>query len=249
MIENLNRNQKPRENGITVMIDKGLTVTQIEELLDLSSNYIDYVKLGWGTGFITQNLDAKLSIYSSRNIPVFFGGTLFEYFYLVNKLDDYKKLLDDKKLCTMEISDGSVDIPLEDKVNLIKDFSKGFRVFSEVGSKDEQKVIPPYKWIEFMSAELDAGAEYVITESRESGTGGICRQSGELRYGLIDEVVTKIPPEKIIFEAPNKTLQAWFIKRFGSNVNLANIASDDIISTETLRLGLRGDTLMHFHGK
>ena len=188
----------------------------------------------------------KIAVYHQANIPVYFGGTLFEAFLVRGQFDDYRKVLDKYNLTLAEVSDGSIEIPHEKKCEYVNILSQQVTVLSEVGSKDVEKIIPPYKWIELMQAELDAGAWKVIGEARESGSVGLFRSTGEVRSGLVQEILTKIPYEKIIWEAPKKAQQAWFIKLIGSNVNLGNIASNDIIPLETLRLGLRGDTFNHF---
>ena len=241
------REDKPRKTGITLVLDKGFSTREIEDMIDSAGDYIDMVKIGWGTGLVTKKLKEKIDLLHDSKIPVLFGGTMFEYFFIRNEIDSFKKMLGEYKIDMVEISDGTVDILHEEKLDYIHKFSKNYTVMSEIGSKDPNVVIPPYKWIELMESELNAGSRYVVAEARESGKAGICRTSGELRYGLIDEIITKIAPEKIIFEAPSKGLQVWFIKKFGPNVNLGNITPDEIISLETLRLGLRGDTLLHFY--
>lgn len=240
------RPAKPRERGLTHMLDKGLSVRQAEDVLSVAAEYIDVAKLGWGTAAITPELQRKLDVYQSADIPVYFGGTLFEAFFLRNQLDTYRRLLDDLNVEYLEISDGSVSMAQEEKLDAIRTFAKDFRVLSEVGSKDANNIMPPYKWVEYIQAELEAGSWKVICESRESGTAGLFRPNGEIRSGLVDEIVARVNPKDIIFEAPNKMQQVWFIKHQGANVNLGNIAPQEIIPVETLRLGLRGDTLFTF---
>lgn len=195
---------------------------------------------------MTPNLKEKLEIYRQAGIPFYFGGTLFEAFVIRNQFDDYRKVLDKYDMPLAEVSDGSIEIPHEEKCNYVSQLAKQVKVLSEVGSKDVEKIIPPYKWIELMQAELDAGAWKVIGEARESGTVGLFRSSGEVRSGLVQEILTKIPSEKILWEAPQKPQQVWFIKLCGANVNLGNIAPHEVIPLETIRLGLRGDTFNHF---
>ncbi len=241
------RTIKPRKNGLTIVMDKGLPIREVEDLLYISGEHIDYVKLGWGTAMVTGHLSEKIEVYRNAGIPVFFGGTLFEYYYVRSEMDEYRKLLAKYKMKIIEISNGTIEIPQKEKNNYIKDFSKDYKVISEVGSKDEHSSIPGKKWLEYMMAELESGSEYVIAEARESGKGGICTGSGELRCSLVFDIIDALPCERIIFEAPKRDMQIWLIKKLGENVNLANIATNDVIPLETLRLGLRSDTLLHFH--
>lgn len=240
------RNLKPRESGLTMMMDKGMSIRQVEDCLSVAENYIDIVKLGWGTSYVTPNLAEKIEVYQKAGIPVYFGGTLFEAFLVRGQFDDYRRILDKYKIFHAEVSDGTIELEHELKCHFIYELSKDFVVLSEVGSKDEEKIIPPYQWIELMDAELKAGAWKVIGEARESGNVGLFRASGEVRQGLVDEILTAIPSEKIIWEAPKKAQQAWFVKLCGPNVNLGNIAAEEIIPLETIRLGLRGDTFSYF---
>jgi phosphosulfolactate synthase len=237
---------KPRDVGFTMAMDKGLSNREVEDFIDSSGEYVDIVKLGWATSFVTNNLKDKLAIYKDAGIPVYFGGTLFEAFIIRNQFDDYRKLLDKYDLQFAEVSDGSIELPHDIKCEYIRKLTDQVTVLSEVGSKDEDKIIPPYQWISLMQAELDAGAWKVIGESREAGNVGLFRASGEVRSGLVQEILTKIPFEKIIWEAPQKSQQVYFIKLIGANVNLGNIAPNEIIPLETIRLGLRGDTFHHF---
>ncbi|MCB9261233.1 MAG: phosphosulfolactate synthase [Flavobacteriales bacterium] len=240
------RTEKPRESGMTMVMDKGMSLREVEDFLSVSSNYVDLVKLGFGTSMVTPNLDQKIKLYKEANIPVYFGGTLFEAFVIRGLVDDYMKLLDKFGLTHAEVSDGSIEISEEEKCGYIEKLAKNFTVLSEVGSKDADKIIPPYKWIAMMKAELEAGAWKVIAEARESGTVGIFRKSGEVRSGLVEEILTQIPQEKILWEAPNKVQQVWFIELYGSNISLGNIAPNEVIPLETLRIGLRGDTFSFF---
>jgi phosphosulfolactate synthase len=240
------RPHKPRDSGFTMAMDKGLSIRETEDFLSMCADYVDIVKLGWGTSFVTPNLDKKLDVYKSAGIPTYFGGTLFEAFIVRGQFDDYCRILDKYKLGYAEVSDGSIELNHDFKLEYIRKLAKNFTVLSEVGSKDAEKIIPPYKWIELMQSELDAGAWKVIGEARESGNVGLFRSSGEVRSGLVEEILTKIPFEKIIWEAPQKAQQVWFIKLLGPNVNLGNIAPNEIIPLETIRLGLRGDTFHDF---
>lgn len=240
------RTAKPRSRGITMIMDKGLSLRQVEDFIEVGGQYTDLVKLGWATSFVTPNLDEKLRLYREAGIPVYFGGTLFEAFVVRNQFDDYRRTLNKYQMEYAEVSDGSIEISHEEKCEYIRTLSEQVTVISEVGSKDTTKIFAPYKWIQLMSAEIEAGAWKVIAEARESGNVGIYRDSGEVRQGLIDEILTQIPEEKIIWEAPQKAQQVWFIKLVGANVNLGNIAPAEIIPLETLRLGIRSDTFDHF---
>ncbi len=234
---------KPRREGLTHVLDKGLGLRDIEGLFDTAGAYVDIVKLGWGTAYVTSNLREKVALYQSLQAPVVCGGTLFEAAYARGSLDGFKRWLAEHRFSHVEISDGTVDIPRERKLELIADFARDFVVLSEVGSKDEATVYPPYQWVEWIAEELAAGAWKVITEGRETGTAGIYRPTGEMRTGLVDEIAHEIDVRDLIFEAPTKGAQAWFVKHFGPNVNLGNIPPEEVIPLETLRLGLRGDTL------
>jgi len=240
------RTQKPRNSGITMMMDKGLSLRQVEDFIEVAGSYTDIVKLGWATSYVTPNLDKKLQIYKEAGIPVYFGGTLFEAMLVRGQFDDYRRLLDKYDLKYAEVSDGSIEIPHEAKCSYISQLAQQVTVISEVGSKDIQKIFAPYKWIQLMKAEIEAGSWKVIAEARESGNVGIYRDSGEVRQGLVDEILTQIPEETIIWEAPQKAQQVWFIKLIGANVSLGNIAPADVIPLETLRLGIRSDTFDHF---
>lgn len=241
------RTAKPRNKGITLALDKGYSIRQAEDFCEVASGYTDLVKLGWGTSFVTNNLNEKLAVYKNYKIPVYFGGTLFEAYVLRNQLDDYIKLLQDFHIEYVEVSNGTIWLSNERKNDIIRDLSKEFTVLSEVGSKNPDDIIPPYKWVNMIKSELESGAWKVICEARESGTVGVFRPNGEIRSGLIDEIADQIPVEHLIFEAPLKEQQVWFIKKFGSNVNLGNIQPCEVISLETLRLGLRSDTLFDFY--
>jgi phosphosulfolactate synthase len=234
---------KPRENGLTHVMDKGLNIRDIEGMFDTAGDFVDIVKLGWGTSYVTNNLEKKIALYRSFETPVVCGGTLFEAVYAKGKLDEFKAWLTEHRFAHVEISDGTIDIPRDEKLELIRDFARDFTVLSEVGSKDSDVVYAPYPWVEWIKEELEAGSWKVITEAREGGTAGIFRKDGDMRTGLIDEIVHGVPVDDLIFEAPTKASQAWFVKQLGPNVNLGNIPPDEVIPLETLRLGLRGDTL------
>jgi phosphosulfolactate synthase len=228
-------------HGLTHVLDKGLGPRAWEDILEVAGDHISIVKLGWGTAAVTKNLDRKLAVL--REKPVVIGGTFFEVVYAQDKLDDYKQWLRDLGLSHVEISDGSVDIPRERKLELIADFARDFTVLSEVGSKDSSVDYTADQWVQWLQEELEAGAWKVITEARESGTAGIFDSAGGMRTELIGEIAMTVGPANVVFEAPTKSAQAWFIKQFGPSVNLGNIPPDEVIPLETLRRGLRGDTL------
>ena len=236
------RTIKPRMSGITMVMDKGLSTEEARNLMSVGHPHIDVVKLGFGTAFVTPNLKEKLAVYREYDMPVYFGGTLFEAFLIRNQFEDYIAVCKEFGVSYMEVSDGSITIPHAEKCGYIEKLSKHGVVLSEVGSKDAAHIIPPYKWIELMSAELSAGAAYVIAEAREAGNVGIYRGSGEVREGLVQEILTQIPAEKILWEAPQKAQQLYFLELIGCNVNLGNIAPSEIIALEAMRIGLRGDT-------
>ena len=230
-----------RDGGLTHVLDKGLGPRGWEDVLEMSGDYIDIIKLGWGTSYVTKNLEKKLDVLKEK--PVVIGGTFFEVVYVKNQFDDYKRWLTSLGLTHVEISDGTIEIPRERKLELIADFARDFTVLSEVGSKDSEVVFAPYEWVEWIKEEKDAGAWKVITEAREGGTSGIFRSDGQMRTGLIAEIEHSVDFHDLVWEAPTKSSQAWFIKHFGPSVNLGNIPPEEVIALETLRLGLRGDTL------
>jgi phosphosulfolactate synthase len=236
------RNSKPRTAGITMVMDKGLSVEEAKNFFSVAGPHVDIVKLGFGTSFVTPNLEAKLEVYRSYNVPVYFGGTLFEAFLIRNQFEDYIAVCKNFGITMMEVSDGSITIPHAEKCGYIEKLTKHGIVLSEVGSKDAAHIIPPYKWIELMRAELNAGSSYVIAEAREAGNVGIYRGSGEVREGLVQEILTQIPGDKVIWEAPQKAQQLYFIELLGCNVNLGNIAPTEVLPLEAMRIGLRGDT-------
>ena len=241
------RTTKPRESGLTHELDKGYSLDQVRQFMTVAKDYVDIVKLGWGTAVVTPDLKEKIELYQSHGVPVCFGGTLFEVCLRQNKLDEYLETVRAYGMDCIEVSDGTIAMAEDDKIALLKRLTKEFKVLSEVGSKDVEVVIAPYKWVESIKRELDAGAWKVVTEGRESGTVGIYQPGGEVKEGLVDEIIQAVSAERLLFEAPVKSQQVWFIKQFGSNVNLGNIPPDEVVSVETLRLGVRGDTLLTFH--
>lgn len=241
------RTQRPRKYGLTMVMDKGLSVQEARNFCSVAAPHVDIVKLGFGTSFVTPNLREKIAVYQDEyDIPVYFGGTLFEAFLVRNQFEDYISVVKEYGIRYMEVSDGSVVIPHAEKCGYVEKLAKHGLVLSEVGSKDATNIMPPYKWIELMKAELAAGASYVIAEARESGTIGIYRDSGEVRQGLVQEILTQIPAEKIIWEAPRKDQQNYFLQLAGCNVNLGNIAPNEVIPLEAMRMGLRSETFQLF---
>jgi phosphosulfolactate synthase len=230
-----------RHVGLTHVIDKGLGPRGWEDVLEVAGDHISIVKLGWGTAYVTQNLEHKLDVLKDKRVVI--GGTFFEVVYAKDRLDDYKRWLNELGLTHVEISDGTIDIPRDRKLELIADFARDFTVLSEVGSKDSSVEYTVDEWATWLNEELAAGAWKVITEAREGGTAGIFDSSGGMRTELIRDIADRVGPANIVFEAPTKAAQAWFVKQFGPSVNLGNIPPEEVIPLETLRLGLRGDTL------
>jgi len=238
------RSHKPRSGGVTHVIDRGLSAADIDGMIEIAGEYVDIVKLGWGTALATGNLDGKLKRYRHHGIPVVLGGTLTELAISRGRLDELIAWVHELGLDYFEISDGTIALEHERKLELIERLAREFIVLSEVGSKDDTGAItPPYVWVQQMRAELAAGAWKVIAEGREGGTAGIFRPTGEIREGLIGEIVHEIAPGQILFDAPRKEQQVWFVRRFGPEVNLSNIPAGEVLALETLRLGLRSDTL------
>ncbi len=240
---------KPRESGLTMVIDRGTPLTYFGDLIRSNSQYIDFVKFGWGTSVIATDLERKIEILQSEGIDFYFGGTLFEKYLLQEKFDDFRLMCTHYGCQFVEVSNGTIDLSDADKAGYVNALSQDFRVISEVGSKDQvrSETMAPHRWIDYIRDDLDAGAVLVTLETRESGHSGICRPNGELRFGLIEEILTSgIDVDRLLFEAPTLDLQSYFVRRVGPNVNLANIAADDVISLETIRLGLRSETLLVF---
>jgi phosphosulfolactate synthase len=240
------RPSKPRKNGLTMVMDKGLGIKQAEQFIDASGDLVDIVKLGFGTSVVTKNLTAKIKLYKEAGFKVYLGGTLFEAFIIRGMFEDYIRFANKLKLDHAEVSDGSINMNHDDKCEYIRKLSKHFTVLSEVGSKEEGIIIHPNKWTSMMLKELEAGSWKVIAEARESGNVGIYHRNGTAHTMLINKIIAKVKPENILWEAPQKAQQVYFIKLFGANVNLGNIGFDEVIPLETLRLGLRGDTFFTF---
>lgn len=240
------RSVKPREDGVNMIMDKGLSMRQAEDLIEASGPLIDLLKLGFGTSYVTHNLKDKIKLYQKAKIKCYLGGTLFEAFIARGQFKDYRKLLDKLDLDAVEVSDGSINMSTKEKCGYISTLAKDRTVLSEVGSKEAGILISPAKWVRMMRDELDAGSWKVIAEARESGNVGIYRPSGHAHTALVNRILSKIPSKDILWEAPQKGQQVWFVKQIGANVNLGNIAPDDVIPLETLRLGLRGDTFFQY---
>ncbi len=228
------------------MIDRGLSVAEVDGLLEVAGDWVDIVKLGWGTALVSANLKPKLARYASHGVPVVLGGTLTELAIRQGRVEGLVAWLRELGLGHVEVSDGTIAVRPEVKSELIRELSQEFVVLSEVGSKDADFIMAPYVWVEQIERDLEAGAWKVIAEARESGTAGIYRADGEVRTGLIDEIVHAIDEERLIFEAPRREQQVWLLHKFGTECNLGNIAPDDVLSLETLRLGLRSDTVERF---
>jgi phosphosulfolactate synthase len=237
------RPPKPRERGLTHVLDRGLSLADVDGLIEVAGGSVDIVKLGWGTAVVTGNLQAKLARYAEHGIPVMLGGTLTEVALRQGRIEGLIAWLHELGLRHVEVSDGTITLAASAKRALIARLAKEFTVLSEVGSKDIDMIMAPYRWVEEIEAELEAGSWKVIAEAREAGNAGIYRADGEVRMGLIDEIVHAVDPDRLVFEAPRKQQQVFFLRRFGSNTNLGNIAPGDVLSLETLRLGLRSDTL------
>ncbi|MFI5364210.1 MAG: phosphosulfolactate synthase [Candidatus Binatia bacterium] len=244
LFRNASRTRKPRDAGITHVLDKGLSVAEVQSLLEVAASYVDIVKFGWATSVVVENLDAKIEAFQRNGIDICCGGSLFEIALQRNKIDDYVAFLKHYDFRLVEISDGVIEIAPSEKLRHISRLAKDFKVLSEVGSKDSKVVVAPYRWVKQIKEELEAGAWKVVTEGRESGTVGLYRDSGEIRTGLIEEIQVQIDTTRLIFEAPQKAQQVWLVKHFGCNVNLGNIPPQEVISLETIRQGLRADTML-----
>lgn len=240
------RTERPRDSGLTMVMDKGVTLRSAEEFVENYADYVDFVKLGFGTSVITKNVKEKIKVYQKAGIKTYVGGTLFEAFVARNQFDEYQKYIDALGLDTAEVSDGSITMEHNSKCEYIAKLARNFTVLSEVGSKEEGIIIHPNKWTSMMKAELEAGSFKVIAEARESGNVGIFHKNGSAHSMLITRITSKIKATDIIWETPQKSQQVYFINLFGANVNVGNIGFDDVIPLETLRLGLRGDTFFNY---
>ena len=242
------RTTKPRSQGVTHMIDTGLSAQDAEGAMCAIADYVDVVRLGWGTAYVTRDLHAKLGVYRAHGVPVMLGGTLTELAWLQGRIPELRAWLAELGIEHVEVSSGVVPIPADDKLALIADFARDHTVFAEIGEKDPRALLAPYRWVALIRQALEAGAAQVVCEGRASGDAGMYRPDGEVRTGLVDEIIHEVDLDRLIFEAPQRHQQIWFIEHFGTNVNLGNIHTHDVISLETLRLGLRADTLKLFHG-
>jgi phosphosulfolactate synthase len=243
------RSSRPRTSGLTMVIDNGVPLAHFTDLIESQGELIDFVKFGWGTSVVTKNFQKKLDVLRGSGVDFYLGGTLFEKYVLQHQFDDFRALCQGYGANFVEVSNGTIDLSDSNKAEYVKRLSDDFFVISEVGSKDQatSDTMAPHKWIEYIREDLDAGSVLVTLETREGGKGGICRSNGELRYGLIEEILSaKIDHNKLLFEAPSTELQTYFVRRVGTNANLGNIALTDIIPLETIRLGLRSETLLDF---
>lgn len=240
------RPKKTREEGVTMVMDKGLSLQEAKNFVDVAGEYTDIVKLGFGTSYLTKDLKEKIKVYQKANLKVYVGGTFFEAFLIRDMLQDYVEFLNRNEIDTAEVSDGSISLKHEVKCEIINKLSQKFTVLSEVGSKEEGIIIHPNKWTSMMNKEIEAGSWKVIAEAREGGNVGIYHRDGKTHSLLVDKILAKVPREKIMWEAPLKSQQVWFIKLLGANVNLGNIAPNEVIPLETLRIGLRGDTFFSY---
>jgi phosphosulfolactate synthase len=236
------RDEKPRKKGLTMVMDKGLSLQEAVNLCESSSHLIDYIKLGFGTSLVSKNVQEKINVYKEHKIRVYFGGTLFESFIIRKMYDEYRDYVNKFHLDMVEVSDGCMHMEHDEKCEYIRKLSKEYTVISEVGSKEAEIIIAPNKWIKMMNKELQAGSVNVIAEAREGGNVGIFRSNGSAHVVLVNKILSGVPADKILWEAPNKSQQVWFVKLLGADVNLGNIATNEVISLETIRLGLRGDT-------
>ena len=243
------RPPKPREEGVTHVIDTGLSTYEAEGLMSMAADYVDVVRLGWGSAYVTRDVRTKIDRYRAAGVPVMLGGTLTELAWLHGRVDELAAWLDELGIELVEVSSGTIDMPADEKLALIARFAERFTVHAEVGEKDPNALLAPYRWVDLIKTALEAGANKVVCEGRATGDAGMYRPNGEPREGLIDEIVHEIPAARLIFEAPRKHQQVWFIEHFGQAVNLGNVLPADVISLETLRVGLRADTLNLFHGR
>ena len=243
------RPDKPRAEGLTHVIDTGISGAEAEGLMTSAGEYVDLVRLGWGSAYVTRDVRRKIDVYRDHGTPVMLGGTLTELAWQCDRIDGLRGWLEELAIEHVEVSSGTVTIPAEEKLSLIEALARDFVVFAEVGEKDPHALLAPYRWVEMIREALEAGAVQVVCEGRATGDAGIYRPDGEARTGLVDEIAHELDVSRLIFEAPRKHQQVWFIERFGRAVNLGNVLPGDVISLETLRVGLRADTLRLFHGE
>ncbi len=237
------RSSRPRSEGLTHVLDKGLSFVALESLIQTAGEWIDIVKLGWGTAYVSDGVKAKVALCRANGIHMSPGGTLLEICDLQGKVDDYVRWMHRLGMTHVEVSNGALGMDIDHKRTLIARLSQDFTVLSECGSKNPKVDVVADDWVDEMRGDLDAGASLLIAEARESGTVGLYQPSGEVRAELVEALAANLPVSRIIFEAPRKDQQAWFIRRLGPVANLGNIPADEVIPLETLRLGLRSDTL------
>jgi phosphosulfolactate synthase len=243
------RAAKPRDNGITMVIDGGMPLRQFADTVESAAEYIDFVKFGWGTAIVTSTLREKIGVLNDAGIGFYFGGTLFEKYVLQGLFDEFRHFCQEYGCRHVEVSNGTIPLSGSEKASYIRKLADDFTVVSEVGFKDPDRSqqLPPSVWVECIHEDLAAGAWLVTLEARESGKSGICRPDGSLRFGLIEDILSAgISPRRLLFEAPTTALQAYFVSRVGPDVNLGNVPAQAVIGVETLRLGLRADTLAAF---
>ena len=246
MLQLPQRTSKPRTDGLTMMVDGGLPTRQFQDVVESGAEFLDFVKFGWGTAIVTTDLQRKIDVLKDAGVDFYFGGTLFEKFLLQDRFDDFRDLCLSYGCQHVEVSNGTIDLPHIEKAGYVRKLAGDFNVVSEVGFKDSERseLLAPDRWIECIHEDLEAGACLVTLEARESGSSGICRPNGELRFGLIEEILeSDVNPSQLLFEAPSTQLQCYFVRRIGSDVNLGNIPSTALLGLETIRLGLRADTL------
>jgi len=241
------RAAKPRTSGLTHVLDSGLGPLEVESLLAIGAPHIDLVRLGWGSALVTACLDRKLDLYRAADIPVMVGGTLTELAWAHGRVDELVAWVQELGIDRIEVSSGTIEIPADEKAQLIERLAQRMTVYAEVGEKDPDAIMAPYAWVALIRQAFEAGAELVVCEGRASGTAGLYRGTSEMRTGLVEEIAHEIGLSRLVFEAPLHRQQAWFVNRFGPEVNLGNILSQDIVSLESLRLGLRSETVEKLH--
>lgn len=231
-----------RSYGLTMMMDKGLSLKESENFIESSAPYTDLVKFGFGTALITRGLKEKVKLFQSAGLKPYFGGTLFEMFFVRGQFDDYRRFVDEAGIRNVEVSDGTIKMDHEEKLECIRILAKDYQVLSEIGSKVKGVELSNEVWVSHMQEELGNGAWKVIAEARESGTIGIYDADGKANGDLIEAIMKEISVNDVLWEAPIKSQQTMFIKMLGANVNLGNIAPNEVVSLEALRCGMRGDT-------
>lgn len=242
------RSGKPRRTGVTMVVDGGVPLGALRDIVASAGEYLDFVKFGWGTALVSGEITAKIELLQASGIDFYVGGTLFEKHVLQGRFDDFRALCHELCCRYVEVSNGTISLSNLDKAGYVRKLASEFTVISEVGFKDADRSerLSPRRWIEYIEDDLSAGAQLVTLEARESGSSGICRADGQLRVGLVEEVVGELPVDRLLFEAPTTALQTHMVRRVGPNVNLGNVPPAGVLALETLRLGLRADTLTDF---